>query len=161
MDQRNARKFERKDQQAEDKSDPQRRNWRNENWKSTRDNSDRQQTHHHHQQERRPSPEIWRKPAEELKPPSPEPGLRFGKAASAAELAQAFSRSHSSPSAPSQLRVIPGQSQAQVPFSRLTGQAPRTQINGYWDAWLQGFGPVRSGSGSNIDVMWSWGWHGA
>ncbi|KAK4803611.1 hypothetical protein SAY86_003428 [Trapa natans] len=127
-DQRNGRKSERKDQQqADDKSDSQRKNWRNENWKSKRDNSDRQQ----HQQERRPSPEIWRKPVEEPKPPSPEAGLRFGKAASAAELAQAFSGSRSSPNAPAQLRATPGQSQSQVPFSRLTGQAPRTQINGY------------------------------
>ncbi|KAK4786748.1 hypothetical protein SAY86_010581 [Trapa natans] len=130
VDQRNGWKSERNyQQQPEDKSDSQRNNWRNENWKSMRDNSDRQQ--HHPQQERCPSPEIWRKPAEEPKPPSPEAGMRFGKAATAAELAQAFSGSRSSPNTPVQLRAVPGQSQPQVPFSRLTGQAPRTQINGY------------------------------
>ncbi|PKI64483.1 uncharacterized protein LOC116204099 [Punica granatum] len=134
VDQRNGRKFERKDQQAEDRSDAQRRNWRNENRRNTRDNTDRQQQqqHHHNQQERRPSPEIWRKPImDEPNSQSPEPGVRFGKAASAAELAQAFSRPYSAPKAPDQLRTFQGQSQGQIPFSRLTGQAPRTQINGY------------------------------
>lgn len=87
-------------------------------------------------QERPPSPETWRKPVEEAKPVSPDaPPLRYGKAASAVELAQAFSKS------------VPGSKLAdcfsgpgglpnrgQIPFSRLMGPSSRpqmSQINGY------------------------------
>ncbi|KAF2305023.1 hypothetical protein GH714_001122 [Hevea brasiliensis] len=50
------------------------------------------------QQGRPPSPETWRKPVEQPKPASPDAtGLRYGKTASALELAQAFSKSFSDP----------------------------------------------------------------
>lgn len=137
IDQRNGRKVERK----EPGDDLQRKScWRNESWKSATTGERQQQQ----QQERRPSPEIWRKPVEDpKKPPSPplEKGIRFGKAASAAELAQAFSRSCSvapnkSPQFSGQRGVVPGE---QVPFSRLTGGGGTggssgqraQQINGY------------------------------
>lgn len=134
IDQRNGKKFERKDQRIVEKDDAQKRNWRNENRRSGRE-AERQQPPQHQQQqpERRPSPETWRKPVEEPpKPASPEAGVRFGKAASAVELAQAFSGSFSGqPSTPK----LPGQkgipAQPQMPFSRLTGPTPRPQINGY------------------------------
>lgn len=99
----------------------QKKKWRNDNWRSTEKPQ---------QQERQPSPETWRKPVENS-------GLRFGKAVSAVDLAQAFSRSVSSPKPVDQFsgqRVLPGQKglpvRTQVPFSRLTGST-RSQINGY------------------------------
>ncbi|KAK9064208.1 hypothetical protein SSX86_015588 [Deinandra increscens subsp. villosa] len=113
------------DRRDAEKSDAQRRsNWRNENRKSSRDLEQ--------QQERPPSPETWRKPVD------PEPssaGPRHGKAASAVELAQAFSKSVSDPKLVaadrfSSQRGLPGQ--AQIPFSRLTSQpTTRSQINGH------------------------------
>lgn len=108
----------------------QRRNWRHENWKNSREN-ERQPQQQQQQQERHPSPETWRKPVEQPNPSSPD-GLRYGKAASAVELAQAFSRSLSHPKAddrhPMQ-RSVTGRNQ--MPFSRLMNPTPR-QINGYW-----------------------------
>ncbi|KAL7592224.1 hypothetical protein Lser_V15G32140 [Lactuca serriola] len=104
-----------------EKSDAQRRsNWRNENRKI-----EKQPPPPPTPQERPPSPETWRKPVE----PTPPVGPRYGKAASAVELAQAFSKSVSDPKVG--LRGVPGQ--GQIPFSRLTGQ-PATrphQINGH------------------------------
>ncbi|XP_076942685.1 uncharacterized protein LOC143612630 [Bidens hawaiensis] len=111
------------DRREAEKSDAQRRsNWRNDNRKSSRDLEQ--------QQERPPSPETWRKPVE----PEPAVGPRYGKAASAVELAQAFSKSVSDPKAATDRftsqRGFPGQ--AQIPFSRLTSQpATRPQINGH------------------------------
>ncbi|KAI3710392.1 hypothetical protein L2E82_40172 [Cichorium intybus] len=110
-----------------EKSDAQRRsNWRNENRKSSRDLEKQQPP----PSERPPSPETWRKPVE----PAPPAGQRYGKAASAVELAQAFSKSVSDPKVGpdrfSGQRGVPGQ--GQIPFSRLTGQpTSRTQINGH------------------------------
>lgn len=115
-----------------DKSDVQRRtNWRNENRKSSRD-LEKQPPPPPPPQERAPSPETWRKPVE-----SPPPvGPRYGKAASAVELAQAFSKSVSEPKLAatdrfsSGPRGVPGQ--GQIPFSRLTSQpSTRPQINGH------------------------------
>ncbi|GKE60708.1 eukaryotic translation initiation factor-related protein, partial [Tanacetum coccineum] len=115
------------DRRDADKSDAQRRgNWRNENRKSSRDLEQQQPP-----QERPPSPETWRKPVE----PEPPVGPRYGKAASAVELAQAFSKSVSDPKLAtdrfSSQRGLPGQ--GQIPFSRLTSGPPTRpyQINGH------------------------------
>ncbi|CAI9087713.1 OLC1v1021857C1 [Oldenlandia corymbosa var. corymbosa] len=117
-------------------ADPQRKNWRGENWRNKRefDKPQRQQQQQHQQQqERPPSPDTWRKPVEQATPaPSDAQGVRFGKAASAVELAQAFSRPISDPTTADRAsgqRNLPGR--GQIPFSRLTGPAPRPQINGY------------------------------
>lgn len=113
------------------KPDVQRKNWRNDNWRN-RD----PEKHHQQERERAPSPETWRKPVEVEQPKpnnSDTSGLRFGKAVSAAELVQAFSRSVPEPKPVEQFsgqRGIPGRSE--IPFSRLTGPTPtRAQINGY------------------------------
>ncbi|KNA13433.1 hypothetical protein SOVF_117010 [Spinacia oleracea] len=122
-EQRTGRGHEKRDQRADVQrgADMQKKKWRNDNWRSTEKPQ---------QQERQPSPETWRKPVENS-------GLRFGKAVSAVDLAQAFSRSVSSPKPVDQFsgqRVLPGQKglpvRTQVPFSRLTGST-RSQINGY------------------------------
>nr|XP_043621121.1 uncharacterized protein LOC122592867 [Erigeron canadensis] len=113
------------DRRDAEKSDAQRRsNWRNESRKSSRDLEQQQPL------ERPPSPETWRKPVD----PAPQAGPRYGKAASAVELAQAFSKSVSDPKVAtdrfSSQRGLPGQSQ--IPFSRLTSQpASRPHINGH------------------------------
>lgn len=118
-----------------DRSDAQRRNWRSENRMNKRefDKHHQHKQHQQFQQERPPSPETWRKPVENPKSASSEvPGLRYGKAVSAVELAQAFSKSMSDSTTadhfPTQ-RGVP--SRGQVPFSRLMGPTPRPQINGY------------------------------
>ncbi|GMI93347.1 hypothetical protein like AT1G11480 [Hibiscus trionum] len=113
--------------------DMQRRNWRNENRQNDRDTERQQQQQRRQQQERQPSPETWRKPADKPKLVSPEAaGVRYGKAASALELAQAFSKPFSDQKTDdghTGQRVLPGH--AQMPFSRLMGPTPRPQINGY------------------------------
>ncbi|XP_050371253.1 uncharacterized protein LOC126789203 isoform X2 [Argentina anserina] len=127
FDQRTGNKFDRRDNQVE-RVDLQKRNWRNDGRKNNRE-TDRQQPQ---QSERPPSPETWRKP-ELPKPSSPDgASLHRGKAASALELAQAFSRSVSDPKLNDRIsnqRGIP--TRGQVPFSRLMGPTPRPQINGY------------------------------
>ncbi|XVE87873.1 hypothetical protein DITRI_Ditri19aG0023400 [Diplodiscus trichospermus] len=130
VDQRAGRKSERNDHVDNEKADMQRRNWRNENWWNGREIERQWQQ----QQERKPSPETWRKPAEQPKPISSEvAGVRYGKAASALELAQAFSKSFSDQKTDNDQyggqRGLPGQTQ--MPFSRLMGPTPRPQINGY------------------------------
>ncbi|GKV19215.1 hypothetical protein SLEP1_g29503 [Rubroshorea leprosula] len=119
------RKFNRNHQVDVERTDMPRRNWRNDNRKNGRE-TERQQ-----QQERPPSPETWRKPVEEPKPSSSDTtGLRYGKAASAAELAQAFSKSKSeSDDRYCGSKGLP--SRTQMPFSRLIGPTPRPQVNGY------------------------------
>ncbi|KMS96557.1 hypothetical protein BVRB_8g201920 [Beta vulgaris subsp. vulgaris] len=139
IDQRTGRGHEKRDQRADtQKADTQRKNWRNENWRSGRDTEK-------HQQERQPSPETWRKPVEHPNASNGEnSGLRFGKAVSAVDLAQAFSRSVSDPKPVDQLsgqrglpsqKSLPGQKglpvRSQMPFSRLMGPTTRPQINGY------------------------------
>ncbi|KAL2931215.1 Translation initiation factor IF-2 [Bienertia sinuspersici] len=123
-DQRTGRGHEKRGQRA----DMQRKNWRNDNWRSGRD------TEKHHQ-ERQPSPESWRKPIEQ---PTDNSGLRFGKAVSAVDLAQAFSKPISSPKPVDQFsgqRGVPTKkglpARSQVPFSRLAETTTRPQINGY------------------------------
>lgn len=124
FDRRIGKEGERKDNRAD--PEMQRRNFRD-NRRKNRE-TDKQQ-----QQERPPSPETWRKPAEQPKPASPNTGgMRYGKVASALELAQAFSRSVSDSNVPDRVpsqRNLPGRSQ--MPFSRLMGPSPRPQINGY------------------------------
>ncbi|KAE8664489.1 BTB/POZ domain-containing protein [Hibiscus syriacus] len=69
---------------------------------------------------RQPSPETWCKPAEKPQLVSPEAGVRYGKAASALELAQAFSKPFSDHERDNQhvgQKVLPGH--APMPFSRL------------------------------------------
>ncbi|XP_065877387.1 uncharacterized protein [Euphorbia lathyris] len=134
MDQRTGKIFERKDQRTDnERVDKQRKNWRNENWRNSSRENERQQVAPVQQPERPPSPETWRKPVEQPKPASPDtPGRRYGKMASALELAQAFSKSFSDPKPADRYsgqRGLHGKSQ--VPFSRLTSPTPRPQINGY------------------------------
>ncbi|KAL5700230.1 hypothetical protein ACHQM5_025703 [Ranunculus cassubicifolius] len=120
-DHKSPRNFERK----ADSSGDQRGSWRNENWRNNRE------------QERRHEPDTWRKPVvEQPNSPPSDSGVRYGKAASALELAQAFSRSNSGVSGQKSVPV-PGRNQ--IPFSRLTadtrefysGPTSRRQINGY------------------------------
>ncbi|XP_077220259.1 uncharacterized protein LOC143854268 [Tasmannia lanceolata] len=137
-DQRIGREAERKDHRPDaEKTDVQRISRRNDN---PRRNG--KETEKHQEQQRRQEPDSWRKPIEEppkLHPSSDAPGSRHGRAASALELAQAFSRSISD----TRIAVdrfttqsnLPGRNQAR--FSRLTGTrefysgaGPR-QINGY------------------------------
>lgn len=108
-----------------ERTDSQRRNRQNEDWRN------KEIERHHNQLGRPPSPETWRKPFEPQNLASPSaPGQRYGKAASAVELAQAFSKSVSDPTVASRLSGPSGvPSRGQVPFSRLMG--PRPQINGY------------------------------
>uniref|UniRef100_J3MLT5 Uncharacterized protein n=2 Tax=Oryza brachyantha TaxID=4533 RepID=J3MLT5_ORYBR len=90
----------------------------------------------------RPEPETWRKPVE---PPKPEvTAPRFGKGASAMELAQAFSKSMSDTVPQSRLTSVPSPkvppspgTRDQVGFSRLTdnralhSSTSQRKINGY------------------------------
>ena len=118
LDHRLVKSVDRDNQRDAEKSDVQRKNWRNENRKSSRD-LEKQQL------DRPLSPETWRKPVEQ--PTSPV-GLRYGKAASAVELAQAFSKSVSDPKTADRL------ARGQIPFSRLTGPQSRQlrpHSNGY------------------------------
>lgn len=128
VDQRVGKKAERRDQRSDvDRVDMQKRNWRNENRRIHRD-TERQ----HQQPDRPPSPETWRKPIEQPKPSSADGASpRHGKATSAVELAQAFSRSVSDPNTDrfSGQKGIPGR--GQLPFSRLMDTTSRPQINGY------------------------------
>ncbi|XP_031494241.1 uncharacterized protein LOC116260217 [Nymphaea colorata] len=133
------RDFERKDNREQEKIDLQRSSRRSDNWRNGRDIEK--------QQDRHEEPESWRKPERNKSPEPPAP--RYGRAASAVELVQAFSRSvsvsgktdHAMPnvrSLPSKLvdsGALSGRSP--VPFSRLTdarevypGSAQR-HINGY------------------------------
>ncbi|KAH9627226.1 hypothetical protein KSS87_018503 [Heliosperma pusillum] len=122
------RGHDKKEQQTDvQKADTQRNNWRNENWRSTRDNEKQSP-----KQERPTSPETWRKPIEQSKPADAHNSLRFGKAVSAVELAQAFSNPVSDPQSVDRFsgqRGLPGRTQ--IPFSRLTGPPTRPQLNGY------------------------------
>ncbi|XP_051215495.1 uncharacterized protein [Lolium perenne] len=93
-------------------------------------------------EQQRPEPETWRKPVE---PPKPEiTAPRFGKAATALELAQAFSKSMSDTVPQSRLTSVPSPrvppspgTRDQVGFSRLTDNgalhsgSSHRKINGY------------------------------
>ncbi|KAL8151164.1 hypothetical protein V2J09_020972 [Rumex salicifolius] len=137
LDHKTGKGTDRREQRTEtEKTEPQRKNWRNENWRNSRDAEKQQNQVQHHQEEkeRPPSPDTWRKPVEQPKPTNSDAGLRFGKAVSAVELAQAFSKSVSDPKQKntgpfSSPKGIPARTQ--VPFSRLTGSSSRPQINGY------------------------------
>ncbi|KAL2484005.1 eukaryotic translation initiation factor-related [Forsythia ovata] len=133
-DERVAKSSDGRDQRIDiERTDAQRRNKGNENRRNYREvekhNNDLQLP----RQERPPSPDTWRKPVENLKPDSPPAqGQRYGKVASALELAQAFSRPVSDPTVADHLSSPHGiPSRSQIPFSRLTGPGPRPQINGY------------------------------
>ncbi|KAE8670583.1 Eukaryotic translation initiation factor-related, putative isoform 2 [Hibiscus syriacus] len=128
VDQRAGRKSERSYGIHNERVDMQ-RNWPNENRQNDRETERQQQQ----QQERQSSFETWRKPAEKPQLVSPEAaGVHYGKAASALELAQAFSKPFSDQETDDQhvgQKVLPGH--APLPFSRLMGPTPRRQINGY------------------------------
>lgn len=121
LDHRIGKSVDRRDHRGDvEKSDLQRKNWRSENRRSSRDLEKNQPP-----AERAPSPETWRKPVEQ--PLSPT-GIRYGKTASAVELAQAFSKSVSDPKTAD--RVVRGQ----IPFSRLTvpqSRQSKPHSNGY------------------------------
>ncbi|GMY37110.1 hypothetical protein FCV25MIE_32352 [Fagus crenata] len=134
LDQMTGKRFERKDhRQDSERVDMQRRNWRNERRNNREPERQQQQQQQQVVVERPPSPETWRKPVEQPKPASPDGGgLRYGKATSAVDLAQAFSKSVSDPKIADRFsgqKALPGRTQ--MPFSRLMGPSPRPQINGY------------------------------
>lgn len=126
------RKFETKDGRSVSdiaRTETQRRNWRENEIKSPR------QQQHNQEKTRNPSPETWRKPVPQ-KPESPDgTGLRHGKNASSLELAQAYSR-YSNPisgtGSSNSFNTSRNNGAQQQPFSRLVGSTttPR-QINGY------------------------------
>ncbi|KAJ7968394.1 Eukaryotic translation initiation factor-like protein [Quillaja saponaria] len=126
-DQRIGKKPERKEQRSDAERGVQRKIWHGESRRNNKE-TERQQL-----PERQSSPETWRKPIEQSKPASVNAiGFQHGRAASAVELAQAFSRSVSDPKITDRFsaqRGIPGRSQ--MPFSRLVGPTPRPQVNGY------------------------------
>ncbi|XP_054777595.1 uncharacterized protein LOC129285752 [Prosopis cineraria] len=127
-DQRAIKRPEKKEQRVEaERGNGQRRNWRGDHRRNVRE-TERQQV-----SERQPSPETWRKPVEGPKSSSDIVGMRQNKAASAVELAQAFSRSISDPKANDRFSGQKGLNtgHTQIPFSRLVGPSPRAQINGY------------------------------
>ncbi|PIN14251.1 hypothetical protein CDL12_13110 [Handroanthus impetiginosus] len=133
-DQRTSKYPDRRDHPLDgDRTDSQRRNRQNEFRRNNRDVEKPRNQQQKQVQDRPPSPETWRKPLEDPKPTSPDaPPVRYGKAASAVELAQAFSKSVSDPTVADRFsgpRGIP--SRNQMPFSRLMGPTPRPQINGY------------------------------
>ncbi|CAL9214559.1 unnamed protein product [Arabidopsis halleri] len=126
------RKFDQKDgRNVSDvaKSETQRRNWRENENKSSRQQQQTQEKTRH------PSPETWRKPVPQ-KPESPDgTGIRHGKTASALELAQAyspFSDPKSGIGSSNSFNKSRNNQTQQQPFSRLVGSTttPR-QINGY------------------------------
>ena len=129
-DRRTGKQLERKEQRVDvERVNVQRRNWRSDNRPNMQE-TDRQQV-----SERQPSPETWRKPAEQPKSSADAVSMSHGKAASAVELAQAFSRSVSDPRVNDRFSAQRGldTSRTQVPFSRLVSptHTPRPQINGY------------------------------
>ncbi|KAL2467207.1 eukaryotic translation initiation factor-related [Abeliophyllum distichum] len=133
-DERVAKSSDGRDQQIDiERTDAQRRNKGNENRRNYKEVEKHNNDVQLPKQDRPPSPDTWRKPVENPKPDSPPAqGQRYGKVASALELAQAFSRPVSDPTVADRLsspRGIP--SRSQIPFSRLTGPGPRPQINGY------------------------------
>ncbi|KAM6575867.1 hypothetical protein CsatA_024194 [Cannabis sativa] len=104
------------------RGDAQKRNWRSDNNSRENRRNNREIEKQPQQPERAPSPETWRKPVEQPKKTTAADlvGMRYGKAASAVELAQAFSRSASEPNADNRhsgQRRLPGRTQ--MPFSRL------------------------------------------
>ncbi|XP_028805346.1 uncharacterized protein LOC114760246 [Neltuma alba] len=111
-----ARKPERSDRWVDDER-KQRRNWHGDNRISMTAS------------DRKPSPEMWQKPAEQKKS-SDAVDLQCVKAASAVELVQAFSRSTSDPKVNDRLPGHRGDTgRAQQPFSRLVGPAPKPSSN--------------------------------
>ncbi|KAL0442877.1 UNVERIFIED_CONTAM: hypothetical protein Slati_2010400 [Sesamum latifolium] len=123
-DQRIGKYPDRRDHQLNgDRTDSQRRSRQNEIRRNNKDIEKHRNQQQKQPQERPPSPETWRKPVEHAKPATPDaPPLRYGKAASAVELAQAFSKSVSDPTVADHLpgpRGIP--SRNQMPFFSTNG----------------------------------------
>lgn len=119
LDQWAGRKMERNDNKADNDRVVNRPSWRNDGRKNNVE-TDKQQ------KERQPSPQTWRKPE------TSSTDIRNGKAASAVELAQIFSRSTSDPKALERLRTLPNaSSRNSVPFSRLTVPDSRPHIHGH------------------------------
>lgn len=118
--------IDRRDHRANVEKQDAQKNWRTENRRSSKELGKLQQKP---PLERPPSPETWRKPVEQ--PPLPsQGGPRYGKVASAVELAQAFSSPVSDPKIADRFSGQRG-GRGEVPFSRLTGPLPRAQINSY------------------------------
>ncbi|XP_059292848.1 uncharacterized protein LOC132046276 [Lycium ferocissimum] len=133
IDHRMAKNTDRRDHRIDvEKGDGQWRNWRSDSWRNNKE-TERHHQPQQHAQERPPSPETWRKPVEPPRPASADAsGVRYGKAASAVELATAFSKSVSDPATTDRFsgqKSLPNR--GQIPFSRLTGPPQRPQINGY------------------------------
>ncbi|KFK43426.1 hypothetical protein AALP_AA1G124200 [Arabis alpina] len=130
------RKFDPKDGRSvgdTTRSETQRRNWRENDIKSSRQQQQQQQQQQTQEKPRHPSPETWRKPVLE-KPESPDgTGIRHGKAASALELAQAYSPFSDPKSGigSNSLNRSRNNQTPQQPFSRLVGSTTSRQINGY------------------------------
>ncbi|KAE9597124.1 hypothetical protein Lal_00007821 [Lupinus albus] len=126
-DQGIGRKPERKEQRVDAERVHAQRNWRSDNRRNVKE-TDRPQAI-----ERPKSPETWRKPVNEPKSSPGGVGVRYGRAASAVELAQAFSRSVSDPKVNDRVSDQRGLNtgRMQVPFSRLVSPTSRPQINGY------------------------------
>ncbi|XP_019424276.1 PREDICTED: uncharacterized protein LOC109333315 isoform X2 [Lupinus angustifolius] len=126
-DQGTGRKPERKEQRVDAERVHAQRNWHGDNRRNVKE-TDRPQAI-----ERPKSPETWRKPVNEPKSSPGGAGVRYGRAASAVELAQAFSRSVSDPKVNDRVSDQRGLNigRMQVPFSRLVSPTSRPQINGY------------------------------
>jgi hypothetical protein len=126
------RKFDQKDgRNVSDiaRSETQRRNWRENENKSARQQQQTQEKTRH------PSPETWRKPVPQKLDSPNGTGIRHGKAASALELAQAyspFSDPKSGIGSSNSFNKSRNNQTQQQPFSRLVGSTTTgRQINGY------------------------------
>lgn len=131
---RGTRNGDRKDYKRDaDRADAYRTTRREDNRRATRDVE-------RPQEQPRPEPETWRKPVEPPKPEVTTP--RFGKTATALELAQAFSTSMSDTAPQSRLTNVPSPrvppspgTRDQSGFSRLTDSralgSSQRKINGY------------------------------
>ncbi|RVW72477.1 hypothetical protein CK203_053217 [Vitis vinifera] len=125
------RDLDRKDQWMETaKPDIQRKSWWNENWRNNSREAERQPQ----QRDHRSKPATRHNPIQQPNHPEPNGSVTHrGKVSSALELAQAYSRSASTPNTDDQFSsqtASPGRNQ--VPFSRLTDNSRHhIKINGY------------------------------
>lgn len=130
------RDLDRKDQWMETaKPDIQRKSWWNENWRNNSREAERQPQ----QRDHRSKPATRHNPIQQPNHPEPNGSVTHrGKVSSALELAQAYSRSASTPNTDDQFSsqtALPGRNQ--VPFSRLTDNSRHhIKINGYWRSWV-------------------------
>lgn len=129
------RDLDRKDHWMETaKPDIQRKSWWNENWRNNSREAERQPQQQPQQRDHRSKPETRHNPIQQPNHPEPNGSVTHrGKVSSALELAQAYSRSASTPNTDDQFSsqtALPGRNQ--VPFSRLTDNSRHhIKINGY------------------------------